>query len=174
MRRVAVGAATLVLAGCASNAPQPARQYPAAPPLREAPASAATYVAQAASIDLFVIRSSELANLRSVTPAIRQYADRMIADHRGLASQLSLAGRRLDLLPSATLLPQHQAMLDELAASSNFEAAYLRLQRQVHGQGLALHGNYAAHGESATLRPVAASATAVERRHLDMLRNLRL
>ena len=173
MSRLAITATALALAGCASSAPQPARQYPAAPPASEAPASAATYVAQAASIDLFVVRSSELANLRSVTPAIRQYADRVIADHRGLASQLSLAGRRLDLLPSATLLPQHQAMLDELAASANFEAAYLRLQRQVHGQGLQLHGNYAARGASATLRPVAANAAQVERRHLDMLRNLR-
>ena len=173
MIRIGITAAALALAGCALNAPQPARPYPAAPPVREVPASAATYVAQAASVDLFVIRSSELANLRSVTPAIRQYAGRMIADHRGLASQLSLAGRRLDLLPSATLLPQHQAMLDELAASTNFEAAYLRLQRQVHGQGIALHGNYAARGASATLRPVAANTAAVERRHLEMLRNLR-
>jgi putative membrane protein len=173
MNRIAIAATALALAGCASNAPQPSRQYPAAPAVRQTPASSATYVAQAASIDLFVLRSSELANLRSVTPAIRQYADRMIADHRGLASQLSLAGRRLDLLPSATLLPQHQAMLDELAASANFEAAYLRLQRQVHGQALALHGNYAGRGASATLRPVAANAAQVERRHLDMLRNLR-
>jgi putative membrane protein len=86
---------------------------------------------------------------------------------------LSLAGRRLNLLPSATLLPQHQAMLDELAGSSNFEAAYLRLQRQVHGQGLALHADYASRGTSATLGPVAANAAAVERRHLELLRDLR-
>jgi putative membrane protein len=172
MIRIGITAA-LALAGCASNAPQPMRQYPAPAPTRQAPASAATYVAQAASVDLFVIRSSELANLRSVTPAIRDYATRMIADHRGLASQLSLSGRRLDLLPSATLLPQHQAMLEELAASSNFEAAYLRLQRQVHGQALQLHGDYSARGGSATLRPVAANAAAVERRHLEMLRGLR-
>ena len=173
MRRIAFTVAALAVPGCASRAPQPARQYPTAPPVREVPASAATYVAQAASIDLFVIRSSELANLRSVTPAIRDFADRMIADHRGLAAQLSLAGRRLDLLPSARLLPQHQAMLDELAASTNFEAAYVRLQRQAHGQGLRLHGDFAARGESATLRPVAANAAAVERRHLEMLRNFR-
>jgi putative membrane protein len=173
VRRVAIAAAALAVAGCASNAPQQARQYAEAPAPRAAAASAATYVAVAGSIDLFEIRSSELANLRSVTPAIRQYADRMIADHRGLASQLSLAGRRLDLLPSAALLPQHQAMLEELAASTNFEAAYLRLQRQVHGQGLALHGDYASRGTSATLRPVAANAAAVERRHLEMLRDLR-
>lgn len=173
MIRFGIMAAALAVAGCASNAPQPARQYPAAPPAAQLPANAATYVAQAASIDLFVIRSSELANLRSVTPAIRDFADRMIADHRGLSAQLSLAGRRLDLLPSATLLPQHQAMLDELAASSNFEASYLRLQRQVHGQGLRLHRDYSERGGSATLRPVAANAAAAERAHLEMLRNLR-
>jgi putative membrane protein len=173
VRRITLAAALVALAGCASKAPQPPRQYPAAEPVSRAPASAATYVAVAGSIDLFVIRSSELANLRSVTPAIRDFAGRMIADHRGLASQLSFAGRRLELLPSAMLLPQHQAMLDELAGSANFEAAYLRLQRQIHGQGLQLHGDYAKRGGSATLRPVAANAAAVERRHLEMLRNLR-
>jgi len=172
MRRLAFTAVAVALTGCASNAPQPARQYPAAPISRGAPVSAANYVAQAASIDLFVIRSSELANLRSVTPAIRQYADRMIADHRGLSAQLSMAGRRLDLLPSATLLLRQQAMLDELAASGNFEAAYVRMQREVHGQALRLHADYSQKGSSATLRPVAANAAAIERGHLEMLRAL--
>ena len=165
----------LPLAGCATRqaAPPPARA-----PASRAPStiprtiSPATYVAQASSIDLFVIRSSELAQLRSVTPAIRQFADRMIAAHRGTSAQLSFAGRRLDLLPSASLLPQHQAMMDELAASSDFDGTYLRQQRAIHGATLGLHGNYAARGTSPTLRPVAANALAVERSHLEMLRRL--
>jgi putative membrane protein len=127
---------------------------------------------QAGSIDLFVIRASELAQLRSVTPQIRRFADQMIVAHKGTAAQLSFAGRRLNLLPGATLLPQHQAMLDELAGSANFEAAYLRLMRSVHGAALALHSSYAANGSSATLRPVARNAAAVERSHLDLLRRL--
>jgi putative membrane protein len=173
MKRIPfTAAAALALAACASNAPQPARRV-SAPPVQQATVSAATYVAQAASIDLFVIRSSELSLVRSPNRGVRELAARFIADHQGTAAQLSLAGRRLDLLPGASMFPQQQAMYDELAASPNFDAAYVRLQRQAHGQALRLHGDYAGRGASATLRPVAANTAEIERRHLDMLRNLR-
>jgi len=168
--------AALLLAGCASKAPQQPRPpsetltFPPRPLNRVV--SPATYVAQAASIDLFVIKSSELALSRSSNAAIRDVARRLIAAHQGTASQLSFAGRRLNLLPSATLLPQHQAMLDELAASGDFDRAYVRLQRSVHGQSLALHTDYTRRGTSPTLRPVAANAAAIERADTALLRSV--
>jgi putative membrane protein len=170
-----LAAVALPLSGCATRQPgEPAVRPSAtrAPRPLSGPVSAATYIAQAASADLFVIRASELAQTRSANGAIRNFAGRMIAAHQGLASQLSFAGRRLDLLPGATLLPQHQAMLDELAASGDFDRTYVRLQRAVHGATLNLHATYAARGTSPTLRPVAANAAAVERSHLEMLRRL--
>jgi putative membrane protein len=171
---MAAAAGALALAGCASKAPAPS---PARPPAVQVPApgpavSPATYIVQAASIDLFVIRSSELVLARSSSPRLRQFASAMIAAHRGTAAQLSFAGRRLDLLPPATLLPQHQAMLDELAASGDFDRTYVRLQRAAHGAALSLHSGYAARGSSPTLRPVASNAAAIERSHLEMLRGL--
>ena len=161
----------LLLAGCATG-PSPSGPVPTQPraPAPQPAVSSATYVAQAASIDLFVVRSSELARQRSSDPRIRSLAQQLSSDHTGLASQLSFAGRRLDLLPGATMLPQHQAMYDELVASGDFDRAYVRLQRSVHGTSLSLHSAYAARGDSPTLRPVAANAAAVERRHLDLLR----
>ena len=164
--------ALLPLAGCASNAPRPERRPPVQPQIRPSAVSPATYVAQAASIDLFVIRSSELALVRGRSPRIRDFASRMIAAHQGTSAQLSLAGRRLNLLPPASMLPQQQAMYDQLETSGDFDAAYLRLQRAVHGAAYALHSGYAAGGTSPTLRPVARNAAAVERSHLDMLRGL--
>ena len=177
MRRLgALAVAALLLSGCATRpAPIPQRQppRPAPAPLPiPAPVSPATYVSQAASIDLFVIRSSELALVRSPNARIRYAAGRLIAAHQGTAAQLSFAGRRLNLLPPASMLPQQQAMYDELETAGDFDAAYLRLQRAVHGAALALHGSYAANGTSPTLRLVAQNAAAVERSHLDMLRRL--
>jgi putative membrane protein len=96
----------------------------------------------------------------------------MIADHNGTSAQLSFAGRRLNLLPSATLLPMHQAMLDELSASGNFDATYRSQQIAVHQAALKLHGDFAARGESPTLRTVARNAAPIERRHLDLMRRL--
>ncbi len=161
---------TIFLAGCATKTTPTAPPIPQPRPGTQPAASSATYVAQAASIDLFVVRSSELALQRASDPRVRSLARQLIADHTGLASQLSFAGRRLDLLPGASMLPAQQAMFDELSASSEFDRAYIRLQRSVHGAALSLHSAYAARGDSPTLRPVAANAAAVERRHLDMLR----
>jgi putative membrane protein len=45
----------------------------------------------------------------------------------------------------------------------------VRAQRLIHQQALALDKNYAAHGDSPTLRPVAAAAVPIIERHLAML-----
>jgi putative membrane protein len=134
--------------------------------------SPATYVARAGSIDLFEVKSGELALQRSSSARVRYFAQVMIAAHEGTGSQLSLAGRRLNLLPSAELLPDEQAMLDQLSATSDFDGTYLRQQRTIHQAALRLHQAFALRGNSPTLRPVAINAVAVERQHLDLLGRL--
>jgi putative membrane protein len=93
----------------------------------------------------------------------------MIEDHKGTSAQLSLEGRRLNLLPSATLRPSEQAMFDSLTSSGRFDAEYVRDQRIVHQRVVALDLAYAANGSSPTLRPVAAAALPIERRHLRLI-----
>ena len=164
-----------LLSGCAHEAPPfpPPSTSPQAPrathPARTQAAIAAAYVATAASIDLFVIRSSEMALQRSSSARTRDFATQEIAAHKGLASQLSFAGRRLNLLPSATLQPEHQALLERLQTAPNFDATYRQEQLQVHRQALTLHSNYAASGRSPTLRPVAAAAVPIIQRHLRLI-----
>ena len=168
--------AAVTLAGCStgSEAPREQGRYRARErgPVVIRPLFAADYMAMASSIDLYEIRSSELALTRARSPAHRDFARKMIADHKGTSAQLSLAGRRLNLLPSATLLPSHQAMIDELGASGDFDGAYHRQQIAVHQAALKLHSDFAARGESATLRPVAKNAVPIVRRHLDMMRRM--
>ncbi len=150
-------------AGTPARRPPPP-QAPQAPPL-----SGAEFVDANGSMDLFVIRSSELALERSGSARVRDFASTMIAAHKGTAAQLSLAGRRLNLLPSAILRPAEQAMLDALQASSRFDADYVRFQRLVHQQQIAIDQAYAARGPSPTLRPVAAAALQIEQRHLRLI-----
>ena len=168
-RSFAAYALVLTLAGCATRqpAPPPATVHPARP--SESAPSAAIFVAANGSIDLFVIRSSELALQRSISPRVRDFASRMIAAHKGTSAQLSLAGRRLNLLPSASLRPPQQAMLDALQASTSFDADYVRDQRIVHQQAIALDSAFAAKGESPTLKSVASAALSIEQRHLKLL-----
>jgi putative membrane protein len=135
--------------------------------------SAAAYVVSASSIDLFELKSAELALQRAQDPANRAFAERTLSAHQGTSAQLSLAGRRLNLLPSASIDPEHQAMLDALAATSDFDNTYRAQQRIVVEQGVKLHASYARSGGSPTLRPVAENAENVMRANLQSLRNSR-
>jgi len=168
------GVAALTLAGCASEQPSRRAPPPRQPPvvIRGIPVPPATYVATASSIDLFAIKASQLALTRAGNARLRDLARTEISAHEGLGSQLSFAGRRLNLLPSAELRPEHQRMLDTLASTSDFDATYRRQQIQVHEAALKLHSDFAARGQSPTLRPVAANAAPIIRAHLTRLRGL--
>ena len=167
----------LTAAGCARDERRPAPVPPQRPayPAPTSPSvdiSAAAYVANAAAIDLYEIRSAELALQRSSNRAIQEFASMMIAAHRGTSAQLSFAGRRLNLLPSATLDAKRQAMLDQLQSSADFDRLYRDQQRTVHAEALALHRSYAARGTSPTLRPVASAMVPIVERHMRLLRYL--
>jgi len=172
------GGAMLMVAGCqTSEPPSGPRARPRGPIIIQPPqlghtVSAAAYIATAASIDLFEIQSSQLVLSRSRHVANREFAEMMVRAHNGTSAQLSMAGRRLNLLPPATLLPKHQAMLSELSGSAEFDATYRRQQIAVHQEALRLHSNYAQRGGSPTLRPVAANAVPIVSRHLRVLRSM--
>jgi putative membrane protein len=165
----------LLVSSCGGRAPQPAVVAAPSPAVIASPVmiSAAAYVAAASSIDLFEMKSAELALQRARDPATRVLAERLLSAHQGTSAQLSYAGRRLNLLPSASLSPEHQAMLDQLAAANDFDGTYRAQQRTVLEQGLRLHGGYARAGDSPTLRPVAENAENVMRANLQALRGAR-
>jgi len=176
-KAIAPLAAVLLVGGCGRGAGvrQPAVVAAPSPAVIAAPVmiSAAAYVAAASSIDLFEMKSAELALQRAREPANRAFAERVLSAHQGTSAQLSYAGRRLNLLPSARLNPEHQAMLDQLASASDFDTIYLAQQRVVVEQGVRLHGGYARSGGSPTLRPVAENAENVMRANLQALRGSR-
>lgn len=169
-------AGTLILAGCAGQPePEPPRPVPREVPARPAtPApSAADYVARAGSIDLLVIRSSELALARSRDPRLKDFAREMLRAHTGTSGQLSFAGRRVNLLPSVTLRPEHEAMMRQLLQSPEFDRLYRLQLERAHREAVDLHAAYSARGRSPTLKPVAAAALPIEARHLQEMRSMR-
>lgn len=163
-----------LLAGCGTRPQPPAPAPPVSPsvpaPAPEEAATPAAYLSAAASGDLFVVRASELALQRLPAGAERRRAEMLIGEHRGMAAQLSMAGRRLNLLPAATLLPRHQARLSALQASGDFAPDYHRHVLAVHEELSRLHLAFAARGSSPTLRPVASAAAARVLRHRSEIR----
>jgi putative membrane protein len=180
MRPVAVtmlASSMAILSGCGGGGVSTARVQPASASAATASApaalSAAAYVAAASSIDLYQVKSAELALQRAQDPANRAFAQRALSAHQGTSAQLSMAGRRLNLLPTATLEPEHQAMLDALVSTGDFDSTYRGQQNIVLQEALRLHSNYAKAGQSPTLRPVAVNAETVMRANLQALRTSR-
>jgi len=173
-RFAAPSCAALLLAGCAAEQPslrttETARRA-SPPPVRSIAVSPAQYMAVAASASLYVIKASQLIAKRERTSGLGRVARRFASEQEGVGGQLSLAGRRLNLLPSATLRPDHQAMLDVLAASAHPAATYVQQLDSLLRKTAAFHRQYQRYGTSPTLRPVAAMAAPVFEREAAALR----
>ena len=164
-------AAAALLSGCASNKPVPRPHPPIVvqPPPEPAQVSAAHYMEQASSSALFAVRASELAATRASDPRLQAIAQTIALDQKAIGAQLSFAGRRVNLLPSAKLIPLHQLLFDELEGSTDFDSAYRRKLLPILTLAERLHRDFAERGPSPTLRPVAEMAAPVTRRNLEQL-----
>jgi putative membrane protein len=124
----------------------------------------------AGDISLYAVRASEIAIERSADERTRVLAQGVLVDQRGVASQLSMAGRRVNLLPDASLTPLLEEELEALRRSGDVDRDYRRLVANALSGVLEAHETFARAGTSATLRPVAQMAAPVTRRNLDAVR----
>jgi putative membrane protein len=177
MRKLAIlfGGAAL-LAACTNN---PAPEAPPAVAVDpNNPLFAPAYMAMAGSSDQFEIQSSQLAMQMSQNPGVRNIANMLIADHTRSTQMVVAAAQSARITPPPpALLPQHQALLDQLRASgmgASFDMAFRDIQIQAHQQALTLHQNYAAQGDVPALRTVAGQIVPVVQNHLNMLQMLQV
>jgi hypothetical protein len=131
------------------------------PVVAEPTLSPEAYFAQISSLHLLVVKASDEIAAREGDSGLGQTARRLADDHRGIAAQLSLTGRRLNLLPSAALLPKHATMLAELQASGQPPIVYVRQMKSLLPRAYAIHQRFADGGSSPTLRPIAVMAAPV-------------
>jgi putative membrane protein len=100
----------------------------------------------------------------------------IIADHTQLGQQVANVAAAAHLQPPPTgLLPQDQAVLDQLRAAgtgTNFDLAYQQAQINAHQQAIQLMQNYGASGDVPELRNAANSAIPMMQRHLSMAQAL--
>jgi putative membrane protein len=175
MRKLAilVGSSAL-LVSCQTPPPPP--PPPEAAPMIDPnnPLFAPGFMAQAASGDQFEIQSSQLALQMSSNPAVRNFANMLIADHARMSQALAAAATAAGLTPPApALLPAQQSMLDQLRTTGpNFDAAFRGVQIGAHQQALQLMQNYAASGDVPVLRNTAQQAIPIIQSHLSQAQML--
>ncbi len=133
------------------------------------------FVSIAGAMDLFEIRSGRLALEKARRTELRELGQVLIDDHTRSTEQLLSAARALGMdAPEPAMMPMHWEMLRQLerASGSRFDRLFLRQQLRVNEMALALHQNYAANGDQASLREVATASIPVAERHLARLRTL--
>jgi putative membrane protein len=175
MRKLAIllGGAALLSACARTEAPPPAP--PPAVDLNNL-LMAPGFLAHAASGDQFEIQSSQLAMQMSQNPAVRSFANMMITDHTRLSQAMGAAAASAGLTPPApVMLPEQQAMLDQLRAAGsgpNFDMAYQQAQIGGHQGALSLFQNYAASGDVPALKAAASQAISTIQMHLSQAQML--
>lgn len=169
MRKLAIlvgGSALLV----SCQTPPPPSPPPEAMPMIDPnnPLFAPAFMAEAASGDQFEIQSSQLALQMSANPAVRNFANMLIADHARMSQALAAAATAARLSPPApALLPAQQSTLDQLRTTGpNFDAAFRGVQIGAHQRALVLMQNYAAGGDVPVLRNAAQQAIPIIQSHL--------
>jgi putative membrane protein len=135
----------------------------------------ADFVAEAATGNLFEIRSSELARQQG-DAATKSFAEKMIADHEKLGSDLKglIQSKKIDVtLPSEPTSKQQSEIgkLEKLK-SADFDKAYRDDQYSAHKDTVSLFQRYAKGGDNADLRQWAQQVEPMLEHHLQMAREL--
>lgn len=128
------------------------------------------YLAQAASSDMFEVQSGQLALHASQNPAVVNFANMIIRDHTTSTQMLMAAAQSAQINPPPPfMLPEQQAMLDQLRAAGtgyNFDSVFKQEQIIAHQSALALHQGYAQGGDVPALRATAGQIVPVVQGHL--------
>lgn len=178
-------ASALTLAGCNNkadngNATENVEATGAAPDitlphLTLQPSDARTYLDKAAAGDRFEIETSQALLKTSKNPAVRKFAQMMIAAHQESSRKLGAAADKLQLPAGSTSLTQDQQNKLDIIKSANaadVDQLYLTSQRSAHSDALDLHRHYASDGDNPALKEVAATIAPVVQKHLDELDKL--
>jgi len=167
MRRFALLlTATVAVSSCAHN-PQPL----AGPAFdMSSPVYGPNFLHIATSANLWEIESSRAALQVSANPAVRNFAEMIIADHTLLAGKMAAAGKAAGVLPAPpeALMPTDQAKIDQLRATpaTAFDASYRDMQVAAHQQAISLFQTYAAQGDNPILRAMASRTIPMLEKHL--------
>ena len=130
------------------------------------------FLMEAASGNLFEIRSSELAIQKGVAGDTAQAANAILADHSQMGQELQQLASRKGISVPAQLMPKHQAQLERLraAAASEFESQYRQIQLQAHQEAISLFERAERDAQDPDVRSLAQRSLPKLREHLQMLR----
>ncbi|HEY4028936.1 MAG TPA: DUF4142 domain-containing protein [Caulobacteraceae bacterium] len=142
-----------------------------------ASAQTSRFIAKAAATDAFERDAGKLAQKRSANADVKAFGAMMVKDHTDTTTKL-LAVLNKDHLPKPSEMPnpdpnQAKQLTDMVDAPKGaFDKTYAHSQVVAHQQAVALMQDYAANGDNADLKTLAAATEPVVQHHLDMAQKL--
>ncbi len=132
------------------------------------------FVIRAAQGNVAEITLSQLATQRAVSPAVRAYATRMVADHTQASSALTQLALSKGLTPPRSMDAQHQALRARIGQipGPRFDQVYMDAMVRDHANTVALFEQQAARGQDPDLKAFATQKLPALRDHLQAARRL--
>jgi len=129
----------------------------------------------AAKANLLLIQASQAAVSKAQSQPIKALANLMLEDYRKMQFQLRRDAEDAKLKVPFELEAQDRATLERLNAAakgSDFDKAWLGLQRQAHWDVVELYAAYAKKGDNKALKSMAGTDEVILRQHLQQLQQI--
>lgn len=127
------------------------------------------FVQKASEGNLFEIESSKIALQKTSAKDVKDFAQRMVADHTQIGDQLkkALNDSGTGLTPATVLDNDHQNTINSLnaAAPTTFDNLYAQAQVKAHDEAVNLFTGYAQNGDDAVLKKFASNTLPMLKEH---------
>jgi len=130
------------------------------------------FVTAAGTAGTYEVAAGELATQRATSPDVKTFGRLMVTDHTKANAMLKAIAGSIPV--PDTLDAKHAKLLAELEAapSAEFDATYLKQQRQAHEEAVALFKKESAEGDDPALKSFAESTLPTLEKHLEMVQAL--
>jgi putative membrane protein len=107
---------------------------------KDEPVTSGNFISKAAVAGMAEVELGKAALNKSQDQDIREFAQRMVADHSKANAELMAIAKRKNMTPPADLDAKHRKMADELKSKSGkeFDAAYARHMAKDHDKAVGL------------------------------------
>jgi len=128
------------------------------------------FVREAASSNLMEIRLGQLAQSKASNQAVKQFGQRMVADHSNLENQLTSAVSSAGQTFTPVMDSRHERMATRLEGLSGaeFDRTYMRLMIRGHQRDVANFQTQSQSARSSQIRTVATNGLPVLQQHLSL------
>ena len=134
------------------------------------------FITAAATSDMYEVTAGKIALERATSPAIKDFAQKMIDAHSMTTKKLKgiVAASDITVTPPAHVDDLHEGLLDDLRAakSTDFDHRYISQQIAAHKAADALFRGYAKDGDLGVLKRFASDTDPTIKMHLSMAQSL--